>query len=117
MDFHDQKDEWIGNETTGKQVRDGYKALKYDLHIAMEIQYGFRDNTGKLHHPERKYAKVFKNAFWGLEEETNRQKGKPLLADVSYQGILTELKTPWKRNGVPAALVLQEIVKEEADKK
>lgn len=96
------KNEWIGDSTTGRKIRAGYDPFTYDLHIVMEIVWGLTDpNTGRVHYKERKFAKVTKNAFWGIDEKTNRNYGKPYLFQVDFEGIQKELLKPWGK-GVPA---------------
>lgn len=93
-----KKDEWIGDNTTGRLIRDGYKWITYDFHVVLDLQWGLRGGTqgsGKLELKDYKFAKVKKNGFWGVDEDTNLNYGKPYLFNVTFNGIVEELLKPW----------------------
>ena len=91
-------DEYIGETTTGRQVRHGHKSFTYDFHLSLEIVDGLRGGlggTGKTHLEHLKFGLVKKSSFWGVEKGTNLNYGKPYLFDISYNGVLNELVKPW----------------------
>jgi hypothetical protein len=106
------KDEWIGETTTGRMIRAGYTAFTYDLHLVMQIVWGLTDpKTGRTYFPEYKFARVDKNAFWGIDEQTNLNFAKPYLFEVSFEGIKKELLEPWGK-GVPVGKEFETLMEE-----
>lgn len=93
-------DEWVGETTTGKQIRHGHKPFTYDFHIGFEFVWGIRDRAGKVHCKSHRFGRVYKNAFWGVDEDTLLNYGKPYLFKTTYQGMVEELVEPWGE-GVP----------------
>ena len=78
------KDEYIGNNYTGRRVRDGYKKSPYQMDIMIKIQRGI-DWKGKWYNVDNIYGKVVKNGF------IQPTKSKPFLTDFSYNGIVNNL--------------------------
>ena len=104
------KDEWIGDASTGRKIRDGYKRFTWDLHLAIELRYGIPDTNNKIWFPERRFARVTKNNFWGVDDN-GMQFGKPYLFNVSHDGVKKELLNPWG-DGVPVKDQMSKIVDE-----
>lgn len=88
-------DEWIGDDSTGRQIRHGHKSFTYDFHIVLEIVWGIRNRAGKVFCKDHRFARVMKNASWGIDEDTNMNYGKPYLFNVTYKGVVEELLVPW----------------------
>lgn len=126
------KDEWVGDQSTGRRIRDGYKNVElvkfigkyctgktyystlifpWDLHIALEIVWGLKDDNNRTWYPERKFGKVNKNNFHGVDGSTGINYGKPYIFDVSFNGIVEELTKPWGK-GVPAKETYKRIAEE-----
>lgn len=106
------KDEWIGDASTGNRIRDGYKRFPWDLHFAIEIQWGFRDTTtGRMWYQDRRFGRVIKNGFWGIDTNKGIVYSKPYLFNVSFEGVKNELTVPWN-NGVPLSEVQAKLLAE-----
>ena len=93
-------DEYIGDSSTGRQIRHGHRPFTYDFHIGFEFVRGLRDKSGKLFCKDHRFGRVYKNAFWDVDGDTNLNYGKPYLFNTTYDGMMAELFEPWG-SGVP----------------
>jgi len=97
------KDEYLGEQKTGRRVRDGYKKFPWDLSMGIIIRFGLEDpKTKKVLWPKHRFGIVTKNNFYGADPKTGRTFQKPVLFDVSFEGVCEELLKPWHgEDGVP----------------
>jgi hypothetical protein len=108
------KDEFVGDQRTGRRIRDSYKKFPWDLSIGLEVVNGIRDTrSGKIHFPERRFGKVYKNNFYGIDQGKMVTQQKPYIFDVSYNGILNEMLQPWGGDdGIPIGNEIDTILEE-----
>jgi len=108
------KDEYIGDQRTGRQIVDSYKKYPWDLSMGVRIVYGIRDpRDGKVYHKDRKFGKVIKNNFHGVDPVNMLTFQKPYIFDICYNGVVNEMMEPWHgEDGVPIGNEIDEILKE-----
>jgi len=108
------KDEWIMDKPTGRRVRDGFKHFPWDLQIGLIIRKGIKDwNSTKVYFPEIKFAEVTKNNYWGVDLKRGITQQKPVLFDISYEGVVNELVKPWHgEEGVPLGKEMETLIAE-----
>ena len=97
-------DEWVGDASTGRQVRHGHKPFTYDFHVVIQLVFGIRPKVGGTACKSHRFGRVHKNAFWGIDEDTNLNYGKPYLFKATYNGIMEELANPWGPHPVQDSL-------------
>jgi len=83
------KDVYLGEQKTGVITRDGYKKVPYQADITIELVKGIYDDDLKLRFPEYVFGKINENTF------VKPGFSKPILLDLSFQGIQNELLDPW----------------------
>lgn len=106
------EDEYVANVKTGRRVRDSYKKFPWNLSIIVLIQKGILDQkTGKLHYDFYKFGRVVKNNFHGLDIRTGLNYQKPILFDISFEGVCEELLKPWNQ-GIRVGKETETILKE-----
>jgi len=89
------KDEYLEDERTGKRIPDSYKKLPWSVMIRIEIVRGILDQNGKMQFLDRFFGLVHKNNFQGVNKRTMQTYAKPILFDLTFEGICNELLPPW----------------------
>jgi|SaaInl8_200m_RNA_FD_contig_71_841023_length_4786_multi_5_in_0_out_0_6 hypothetical protein len=92
------KDEWVGDTSTGRKIRDGYRKFPWSLSLNLWIRHGIRDKKGTWFFKDKRFAEVTKNNMFGVDEITQKTEAKPYLFVMSYDGVVEELTKRWEAN-------------------
>lgn len=108
------KDQFLGDQRTGRRIRDSYKKFPWTLSMGVEIVDGIWDHRiGAPKFKERKFGRVYKNNFYGIDQVKAVTFQKPYIFDVSYEGIKNEMLKPWRgEDGVKLGHELDAILEE-----
>jgi len=88
------KDEWIGDVSTGRRIRDGYKKFPWSLSLNIHLRHGIQIGS-KTHFEDYVFGEVTKSNFHGIDHRTGLTYSKPYLFECTFEGIQKELLQPW----------------------